>query len=293
MTGCGEPEKFCSHVDNAPKDHICDVFKEKLSEHEDANKDHKCDMCGATLSSCKDDDADGKCDICNTIMNLNIGFKSESYIINDSNKLVKNIDNENLYTITFKANIKEEVKVFSNGQAMNKFNLVSESSTNAFTHSLVKVINDKLFFNATGTYKVTIDFSKEGNNVFVDYSTENGVSQIDNYFAVESVDWATETVSLPYIATSGNPTVLTYKATNVNISTNENIQIKDCNKNLRCFTLSSSTVTSYWELKTQDEQNYTYVHFAKDAKHNSHVFDITFLVNVSDLSITLELTFSN
>ena len=61
---CGEELSQC--VDENPKDHICDYCGKELSEHLDENpKDHICDYCGEELSQCVDTNPkDHYCDYC-------------------------------------------------------------------------------------------------------------------------------------------------------------------------------------------------------------------------------------
>lgn len=61
--GCSQ--EHCEHIDENPKDHICDKCGASISECLDGNKDHNCDLCGKKLSEHIDTNNDHMCDICN------------------------------------------------------------------------------------------------------------------------------------------------------------------------------------------------------------------------------------
>ena len=67
--------KVISNHEDADKDHICDLCGKTISNHEDADKDHICDHCGKVISNHEDANKDHVCDLCGKVITNHAGGK--------------------------------------------------------------------------------------------------------------------------------------------------------------------------------------------------------------------------
>ena len=69
--GCTEGVETDNCIDE-DKNHICDICRNIISNHEDANQDHVCDLCGKVISNHEDADNNHVCDHCGKVISNHV-----------------------------------------------------------------------------------------------------------------------------------------------------------------------------------------------------------------------------
>jgi len=132
LTSCSVLEKLglqkpttdsgCTHVDQDPKDHLCDLCGTQMSNHTNLNNDHLCDWCGYKMSECADANNDGKCDTCGNeikaVQAFKISVSCPTKIVYEIDKTEAKAGEKVTLTIKEENDGYEVTKVLINGNAI-------------------------------------------------------------------------------------------------------------------------------------------------------------------------------